>query len=364
MSNKLMQSDYIIERFVPPSFSLKKLDLSALREATKKDWQLSSSGTASLINILKVFPAGSKVLAPAFICGSVVRAIKASGCEPLFYDIDPADLNGSVKSAEELSSHFEAKAIIAASLFGNPADLSGFEKLAKQKSLYLIDDSAQSFGAILDGKKIGTFGDAGLISFSPGKSTAGHMGSLYWSRERKSSPGRTNLLFSAIKYYDYYFNRLNVYRFRKYRRWLKPLSLLNTIISRSRFFFKMLPNEHDQMVMGGIIEAVQSQYSWRQEWVDKINALLKTKQILRPVVSLRGTAENFKVVIVCSSPAVKEKLATELNKNGIFFSSSYTPYLNEWTPETKELQGRVVELPVENDKTKMDLIYKVLSTAE
>ena len=72
-------------------------------------------------------------------------------------------------------------AVLVVSMYGNPADYHRIERICKQNKWFMIDDAAQSMGAELDGKPVGTFGNAGFYSFSPGKPTAGPMGAFYWS---------------------------------------------------------------------------------------------------------------------------------------------------------------------------------------
>lgn len=55
-----------------------------------------------------------------------------------------------------------------AGLYGNPVDYPGIEKICKDFGIKLIDDAAQSFGAKLNGRLAGTWGDAGFFPFLPG----------------------------------------------------------------------------------------------------------------------------------------------------------------------------------------------------
>jgi dTDP-4-amino-4,6-dideoxygalactose transaminase len=61
------------------------------------------------------------------------------------------------------------KAIVPVHLYGQPADLSPLVRLAKDHDLYLIEDCAQAHGAGYQGKKVGSWGDAGVFSFYPTK---------------------------------------------------------------------------------------------------------------------------------------------------------------------------------------------------
>jgi dTDP-4-amino-4,6-dideoxygalactose transaminase len=54
-------------------------------------------------------------------------------------------------------------------LYGHPADLDGVRRLCAERSLWLLEDCAQSHGAAWQGRKVGTFGRAGVFSFYPSK---------------------------------------------------------------------------------------------------------------------------------------------------------------------------------------------------
>jgi len=54
-------------------------------------------------------------------------------------------------------------------LYGHPADLDGIRRLCAERSLWLLEDCAQAHGAAWQGRKLGTFGRAGVFSFYPSK---------------------------------------------------------------------------------------------------------------------------------------------------------------------------------------------------
>ena len=60
-------------------------------------------------------------------------------------------------------------AVVTANLYGIPNALPDLERIARERGVYLLDDAAQSLGARLGGRAVGTFGDAGLYSFDKGK---------------------------------------------------------------------------------------------------------------------------------------------------------------------------------------------------
>lgn len=63
----------------------------------------------------------------------------------------------------------QTKAILPVHLYGHPADMKEITSIARAHSLLLIEDCAQSHGAVIDGKKTGTWGDVASFSFYPTK---------------------------------------------------------------------------------------------------------------------------------------------------------------------------------------------------
>jgi dTDP-4-amino-4,6-dideoxygalactose transaminase len=59
--------------------------------------------------------------------------------------------------------------VIGVDLFGQPADWNGIAAIAERHGLYTLDDCAQSFGASLHNRRLGTFADATATSFFPSK---------------------------------------------------------------------------------------------------------------------------------------------------------------------------------------------------
>ena len=87
---------------------------------------------------------------------------------PKFADIDPETLQISPKSIEARISE-KTRGIIAVNLFGQCPDYKKIKEIAKKHGLWLIEDSAQAFGATQNGKQACTFGDISITSFYPAK---------------------------------------------------------------------------------------------------------------------------------------------------------------------------------------------------
>ncbi|MBC7690639.1 MAG: DegT/DnrJ/EryC1/StrS family aminotransferase [Methylotenera sp.] len=129
-----------------------------------------SSGTSALHLIVKALGIGpgDEVLVPSFTFAASVNAILYEGAIPVFVDItadtynmDPADL--------ERKRTARTRAIMAVDVFGHPIEWDQVEEFALKHQLKIIDDSCEALGAEYDGRKIGSFGDAGAFAFYPNK---------------------------------------------------------------------------------------------------------------------------------------------------------------------------------------------------
>lgn len=123
---------------------------------------------------------GDEVIMPSFCCHSVAEAIVRCGAAPIFCEIQ-ADLNPDVGSILALLKP-SVKAIVFPHLFGRPGEIALLEEqlyyLGVRERIVLIDDAAQSFGARIQRRYLGSFGDAGIISFGAGKMTTASGGGL------------------------------------------------------------------------------------------------------------------------------------------------------------------------------------------
>lgn len=135
-----------------------------------------SSGTDALLMVLmaKGIGPGDAVFIPSFTFPATPEVVALLGATPIFVDISPNTYNIDPKSVEQgvkvaRKQGLKPKAIIAVDLFGQPADYPALKKIAHEHDLWILADAAQSFGATLHGKKVGTLALATATSFFPAK---------------------------------------------------------------------------------------------------------------------------------------------------------------------------------------------------
>jgi len=136
-----------------------------------------ASGTDALLMPLlaeKVGP-GDAVFAPTFTFIATAGAIALTGATPVFVDIDAETFNvdpGKLEAAIQKTigeKKLLPKAIIPVDLFGQPADYTAIQAIADKYKLSVLEDAAQSFGAVQNGKKAGALARVAATSFFPAK---------------------------------------------------------------------------------------------------------------------------------------------------------------------------------------------------
>jgi dTDP-4-amino-4,6-dideoxygalactose transaminase len=156
-----------------------------------------SSGTDALwlaLAAAEIGPSQTVVTTPFSFFASV-SAILRAGAQPLLADIDPATFNLSPVAVEALlngSQGASIRAILPVHLYGQCADWTAFDHLAKQRNLKLIEDAAQAWGADYQGVKAGALGDAAAFSFYPTKnlSAAGDAGMVTTNSDETAERAR------------------------------------------------------------------------------------------------------------------------------------------------------------------------------
>ena len=125
-----------------------------------------SSGTDALLMPLMAYGVGpgDAVFTTPFTFIATAEVIQLLGATPVFVDIDPKTFNLDPEALAEAVSrlgknpatgHLKAKGIIPVDLFGQPADYSRIQTIAREHGLFVLEDAAQSFGATYKGRRAG-----------------------------------------------------------------------------------------------------------------------------------------------------------------------------------------------------------------
>jgi dTDP-4-amino-4,6-dideoxygalactose transaminase len=122
----------------------------------------TNSGTAALHLTLLAMGIGSgdEVIIPSYVCSALLNAVNYTGATAILADIDPDTFNLDVADIERRLNP-ATKAIIVPHLFGLPADMKSLLGLG----VPIVEDCAQSIGAVDDQRPVGLSGVAGICSF-------------------------------------------------------------------------------------------------------------------------------------------------------------------------------------------------------
>ena len=133
-----------------------------------------SSGTAGLHLALRgagVRP-GDEVITTPFSFVASANAILYEDARPVFCDIDPRTLNLDPRAAEAAVTDRTA-GILPVHIFGFPADMPAFERIASERGLWLVEDACEALGARhADGAVVGGRGHPAVFAFYPNKQIA------------------------------------------------------------------------------------------------------------------------------------------------------------------------------------------------
>lgn len=116
------------------------------------------------LRALGIGPGDEAITAPNSFVGSA-SCIALAGATPVFadaaddYNIDPDAIERAVTPA--------TRAIVPVHLTGRPARMQRIVEIARKFNLAVVEDAAQAVGARLDGRSVGTFGNAGAFSLHP-----------------------------------------------------------------------------------------------------------------------------------------------------------------------------------------------------
>ncbi len=173
-----------------------------------------NSGTSALHAILLAYgiKTGDQVIVPSFTFIATANAPLFVGARPVFADVedktfglDPNDVKRRITK--------NTKAIMPIHYGGLPCQIGELKKVAEDYSLLLIEDAAESIGASIHGRKVGSFGDAAMFSFCGNKViTTGEggvivtsSGEIYEQLKLVRSHGRLEMepYFMSVKTLDY-----------------------------------------------------------------------------------------------------------------------------------------------------------------
>ena len=170
-----------------------------------------ASGTDALLLALMAYGVGpgDAIFVPSFSFVAAAEATALLGATPVFVDVTTDDFLLDLESLKEAMSEaakhgLKPRGVIPVDLFGQPADYGKINPFTEEHELFVVADAAQSFGAELNGAKVGALTDVTTTSFFPAKPLGcyGDGGALFTDNDDLAGKLRSLRLHgkSATKY--------------------------------------------------------------------------------------------------------------------------------------------------------------------
>ena len=293
---------------------------------------LCGSGSLALELALRVcgVAPGDEVVLPAFCCSAVVPPIMAVGAIPVLADVGE-ELNLTVETVAATLTR-KTKAVIVPHLFGNPADMGAIVELAKGKNIRVIDDAAQALGATIDGRPVGGFGDAGVLSFGKEKVCFGLGGGTLLCRSEDDWSRAAGSGMAPPRFLPTLQNLLSTLVWRRWRRWTAPLSNIRSrrvdpSAPLSAYRRESMANLN-AAVAASLLETLDENLAARRARVRAYQSLLGNEERLALIRHRPGSACLTQVVRVLPTNRNRDlasALVEALGAAGYEIQGSYVP---------------------------------------
>jgi dTDP-4-amino-4,6-dideoxygalactose transaminase len=343
-------------------------DLSQLRSVVierlgAEDAIICGSGSLALEIALRACGVreGDEVVIPTFCCTSVVPPILAVGAHPVLADIG-AEFNITAETVGAALTN-KTTAIIVPHLFGNPADINSIVDLARPNNIRVIDDAAQALGATIDGRLVGSFGDAGILSFGSEKVCFGLGGGVVVSRRNEVLNGSSKINLPPAQLSPTLRSFLSTLAWRRWRRWTLPaqawLSIAETTNPDSppaSYRNEILSNLNAAVALS-LLQTLDENIAARRARVRAYQELLGSDEHLRLIPHRPGSACLSQVVLVLPGRRDEDlsaHLVEALHDAGYEVQGSYVPihlipgyeeWLRQRLPHAERVWSDLIELP-------------------
>ena len=308
---------------------------------------------------------GDEVVIPTFCCSAVVSPIVAVGAIPVLADVGQ-DLNLTVDTVGAVLTR-KTKAVIVPHLFGNPADIAAVIDLVRDKNIRVIDDAAQALGATLLDQPLGSFGDAGIVSFGSEKVCFGLGGGAVISQRTSFLPDPSRLAWPRPSAPAALRRLASTLFLRRWRRWTSPLR--HALSRRTAQAGEILLHDYRKEAMVNLnaavacslMETLQENIAARRARVRAYHELLGAVAGLQLVPHRSGSACLTQVIRFLPGRSERDlaaEVVAALGRNGYEIQGSYVPIhlLKNFTmcvwdhlPHADRVWADLVELPCEPD---------------
>jgi len=328
------------------------IELDSLLPKQGASWRYATNGKSCIRHILSSLSV-KHVLLPVYSCSSILWAVKKENVEYSFYDHELTSLNPSVSDIKrKILLDPSIDAVLVVSLYGNPAKFDELNQVISsdtERNICLIDDAAQAMGALYSNRPVGTYGDAGFFSFSPGKPTSGASGAYFWTCNQDYSIERTrHFWYRKIKWFFFKTIRYDIDVKSPGRAFLFLYRIFEGMVTRFLNVKYDCAEEFEIYTHRQILTANLDANDRKQKFSELKRIIIKSKFL--SVIDTTEHANLFKFVIIASNQTVAISLKKSLAKSSIYYSAGYKLQDEHGSlyPNMTSLQGRIIEVPIDD----------------
>ena len=129
---------------------------------------------------------GKKVFCSDMTFAATVNPVVYEGGETVFIDTEYDTWNMDPEALDQAFSLYpDVKLVVMANLYGVPGKIAEIKEICREYGAFLIEDAAESLGAVYKGRQTGTLGDIGVISFNGNKIITGSSGGMLLTDNRE-----------------------------------------------------------------------------------------------------------------------------------------------------------------------------------
>ena len=306
-----------------------------------------NSCTSALECAVKSLGVKGEIIIPSFTWVSTANAVLNCGSKPVFADIDYKTRNVSLESIKKCVTN-KTIAIIAVHFAGLPCDMNKISKFCKRKNIKIIEDSAETLGAKINGKYTGTFG-IGCFSFFPTKNITTTEGGMFTTENEK--------IYSYVKKLIAHGIDKNIKR----KFWHRV-----AVLPGHNF---RMPN-HLAAIGYSQLKRIEKFNRARNKIANLYNSELSKPfyKINIPYIP-KGFTHSYQMYTITVDARIRDKLLYFLKKNNIEASAHFDPplhsqkylkkYYKKKLPVTEKLSKEIITLPIFPDMTKKEVFYVI-----
>ena len=318
---------------------------------------------------------GDEIIVPAYTLEALIGIIVSLGFKAIPADIDRYSFNITPESILEKIT-FKTKVIIATHMFGNPCEIDRIVKIAKKRSIIVLEDCAHSLGSSFNGRKTGSFGKASFFSFDTIKTINTYGGGMVVTEDsvlyaKMRSNTLNNKFKNSIPYNKILFSFLED-KFSKTFMFLPVLYLLasswgnKSVYNLYRKIQSIVSSGNNytdyQAYLGSVkLNALESRITKREKMFELLQRYLRKDIILQRIESNEKSNHYFLVLI---SKVRAEEVRLKLLRYGIDagikseIADNCAQILGfSDCPNAARLYDYGVQIPFYENMTTLDMIY-------